>query len=240
MFEGQIDVAAQDLRTTSSTRQHKLGTLGRASRGRQYRYGRAGAVDLAAGKLVTTAAVVANHQNIAVLTGAINATIVTATLGATAATADQYAGGTLTVNDSTGAGIDYAIKGNKAAASSGAITIYLETTEPLKVALTTSSKVSLNTNDFDAVVISAGAVALKAVGVPNVAVTAAYYAWFQTKGRCSILSDGVIGIGSGAIISDAVNGAVEVEVAGTVTQRIGTARQATVDAKYYPIDLRLE
>ena len=112
--------------------------------------------------------------------------------------------------------------------------------EGVATALTTSSKVSLTTNPWADTIIAAGAVALFCNGAPNVAVTAASYYWSQTGGIASILSDGVITKGAGAILSDAVNGAVEVEVAGTVTQRVGTAIEATVDAKYYPIYMTLE
>lgn len=238
MFTGTKEITMQEARKTSATRNEALGTIGRAG-GKLYRYGRAGAVDLAAGKLVVTKARVANHANMAVaVAAAIGATTVKATLGGTAATEDQYAGGILTVNDSTGAGVTYAVKGNGAQSStSGTVIVYLA--EPLTVALTTSSKVTLDVNPGDGVVISPAAVAHVPYGVPNVAVTAAYYAWFQYQGYCSVLSDGVIGKGSGAIISDAVNGAVEVEAAGTVTRRVGTAIEATVDAKYYPVKLEL-
>lgn len=232
-------VTAQELRTQSSTRLHRLGRLFvDQESGKAYRYGRAGAVNLAAGKLTVGKAHVANHVNIAVVSGAQFGTVVVATVGATAATADQYAGGTLTVNDSTGAGVTLRVKGNSAATSSGTITIYLA--EALPLALTTSSKVSLNVNLYDGVIVSPSAVAHVPAGVPNIAVTAAYYAWFQTKGRCSVLSDGIIGKGSGAIISDAVDGAIEVEVAGTVTARVAKAVEATVDAKYYAVDLCID
>lgn len=239
MFLGVKEITMQQARSISSTRNESLGQIAVASNGRLYRYGRAGAVDLAAGKLVVGKAQVANHVNLAVQTAAaIGATTLKLTLGGTAATEDQYAFGSATVNDSTGAGISYAVKGNGAQTSTtGVVTVYLA--EPLTVALTTSSKVSLNVNAGDGVIVSPSAVAHVPYGVPNVAVTAAYYAWFQFQGRCSVLSDGVIGKNSGAIISDAVDGAVEVEVAGTVTRRVGTAIEATVDAKYYAIKLEL-
>lgn len=232
-------IGEQDVRSTSTTRGGtSLGQYGGTPDGRIYRWGLAGAVDLSPGKVAVTPAIVTNHINVVVAAAVgTNEFTVTATLGATAATADQYAGGFLTVNDAAGEGISYLIEGNSAAASSGVITVSLA--EPVKVALTTSSEVTLHVNPMADLVIAPGAVANQAVGVPNVLVDDLDYAWLQVRGYCSVLSDGVIGKGSGAILSDAVNGAVEVEVAGTVTQRVGTAPEATVDTEYRTLNLTL-
>jgi hypothetical protein len=236
-----LQLEAQDVYETSSTKVHELGAKAVTSGGRVYRYAQAGAVNLAAGKVTVTPAKVSNHTNIAVAAAAaLGATEVSVTLGATAATADQYVDGFLVVIDSTGAGQTMRIRGHVAIASGGTGSIYLK--EPLQVALTTSSKVSLVYNPWASTVISPNATGVSQVcnGVPNVAVTAAYYYWSQTGGIASVLSDGVIAKGAGAILSDAVDGALETEVAGTVTQRVATAPEATVDAKYYPLYLTLD
>lgn len=240
MFTQRVSLTTQDARKVSATKLHDLGAVAETADGRVFRYSRAGAVDLAAGKVTTSAAKVTNHTNNAVATAAVvGARQVNLTLaGATATTLDQYADGYLVVNDSAGVGSAYRLEGNPVIASSG--TGIVQLAEGVATALTTSSKVSLQPNPWADTIISASAVALFCNGAPNVAVTAAYYYWSQTGGMASVLSDGVIGKGSGAILSDAVNGAVEVEVAGTVTQRVGTAVEATVDTKYYPIFLTLE
>lgn len=241
MFRGQHELAAQDLHATSSTQLEKLGIVGETIDGRKFRYAKAGAVNLAAAKICVAEAVAGNHQDIAVAAAAaVGDTQVTVTLGATAATANQYAEGFLTVISSTGLGYSYRISGHPAAASAGSLTVTLDATEPLQVALATSSKVTLTKNPWKDIIVAPNAVAHRAVGVPSVALTAAYFGWVQTKGDAPVLSDGVIGKGSGAILSDAVAGAVEVEVAGTVTNRVGRAPEATVDAKYYLIDLCID
>lgn len=232
-------VRAQALRDISSTKQQRLGTKEETLDGRVYRYALAGAVALAPGKVTVAAAHAANHVNIVVAAAvAAGAQKVTATLGATAAAADLYADGQLCVNDATGEGVSYLISGHAAAASAGVISVNLD--EPVKVALTTSSEVSLLKSPFASVIVSPSAVAHRPVGVPNVAITAAYYGWLQTKGDCSVLSDGVITKGAGAILSDAVDGALEIEVAATVTSRVGIAPEATVDTEYRIINLTLE
>lgn len=232
-------VYAQDFRDISSTKQMPLGTKGETRDGRLYRYALAGAVNLAAGKITIAEASAANHTNRLLTTAAaLGATKVSVPLGATAAAADLYADGQLVVNDNTGEGTSYLIASHAAASSSG--TLVANLIDPIKVALDTTTEVSLIRNRFAGIVVSANSVAAQAVGVPNVPITAAFYGWVQTGGECSVLSDGIIGKGSGAIISDAVNGAVEVEVAGTVTQRVGYAPEATVDTEYRAIVLTLE
>lgn len=239
MFTASLQLSAQELNTTASTQRHTLGSIGVTADGRIFRYSLAGAVDLSAGKLVTSQAKVANHTNAtAAAAAAVGDRTVSVTVGATAVTADQYKDGYLTVIDVAGVGQNLRIAGNTACSSSGTTVVSLQ--DPLTVALTTSSKVSLVYNPWASTIISASAVALFACGVPQLSVTAGYYHWAQTGGMASVLSDGVIGKASGAIISDAVNGAVEVEVAGTVTQRVGTAPEATVDAKYYPLYLTID
>lgn len=232
-------VYAQDFRDISSTKQLALGTRGETRDGRKYRYALAGAVTLAPGKLNAAAAHVANHVNVAVAAAvAVGGTKVTATLGATAMTAAYYQDGYLTVNDAAGEGISYLIGSNPAADSSGVATANL--VDPVEVALTTSSEVSFIANPWSAVIVNPGAVAHREVGVANVSITAAYYGWLQTGGDCAVLSDGVITKGAGAIASDAVAGAVEIEVAGTVTQRVGFAPEATVDTEYRTIVLTID
>lgn len=118
----------------------------------------------------------------------IGDTVVTPTLGATAATLNQYQDGWLIVNDATGEGYTYKIKSNPAADASAtcAITLY----DPIQVALTTSSEVTLVPNPFSGVVISSATAASNTiiVGVPSIAVTASYYFWAQFRGVCSCLA----------------------------------------------------
>lgn len=232
-------VREQAFRDISSTKQVRLGAIDETVDGRKYRYALAGGVTLAPGKICVAAAHVANHVNIVVAAAvAAGAQKVTATLGATAATAEQYSDGYLVVNDAAGEGINYLISGHAAVASAGVISVNLA--EPVEVALTTSSEVSLIANPYSAVIVAPGAVAHRPVGVPNVSITNAYYGWLQTGGDCSVLSDGIITKGAGAILSDAVAGAVEIEVAATVTSRVGIAPEATVDTEYRTVTLTID
>lgn len=223
-------VREQAFRDISSVQLVPLGSYDETLDGRGYRYARAGATTLDPGKLAVNADLVANHTNIVVAAAvAVGAVKVTATLGATAATADQYRDGFLTVNDAAGEGITYRISGHPSAGSAGVISVNLA--EPVEVALTTSSEVTLKKNPYADVVISATDQADQAVGVPNVSITNAYCGWLQTKGECAVLADEAVTKGLALTIGTGVAGAVEA-LDGLGEQQIGVASEALVDTEY--------
>ena len=238
MFAAEMQITDQDARSvTSVTGGAKLGQIASTSGGRTYRYALAGGSNLVAGNLQVNADVVANHVNRPVAAAvAIGGTTVTVTLGATAATADQYADGYMTVNDVTGEGISYGVSGNLAAASSGTLTVYLK--EPITVALTTSSEVTMTVHPYSAVVISATDQADQPVGVPNTAVTAAYYCWLQVGGICSVLWDEAVTKGLALTIGTGTAGAVEA-LDGAGEPQIGIATMAGVDTENQPAYLTM-
>lgn len=230
-LQRQRTVVAQDFRDISSTKQEMLGALSETADGRKYRYALAGAVALSPGKICVNADLVANHtdQNIAV-SGVAGDTKVSLTLGATAATANQYQDGYLVINDATGEGINYLIAGHPAADSAGTLVVNLA--EPLEAAVTaTTTQYTLKANNYSGVVISIADQADQCVGVPNVAVTAAYYAWLQTHGECAVLADEAVTKGLALTIGSSTVGAVEaLDAAGE--HQIGVASEALVDTEY--------
>lgn len=232
-------VSDQDVRDVATVKQMRWGSVRETWDGKRFRYGQAGAVDLAHGKVNVAAAAVANHTNRVVAAAvAVGGTKVTATLGATAAAASAYADGRLVVNDSTGEGIDYGIKDHAAVLSAGVISVRLD--DPVKIALTTASEVSLVASPWYGAIVSPSAIAHRPVGVNNVDIPAANTGFFQVRGDCPVLIDGTPTKGAGVIISDAVNGAVEIEVAATVGSRIGRMPEAGVDTEYYTVTLAIE
>jgi hypothetical protein len=230
MLTQRLSLTNQDARKLSSTRLHQIGSIAETADGRVYRYSRAAAVALDAGKLNINADLIANHTNCAVAAAvAVGATEVTATLGATAATLDQYRDGLLVVNDATGEGINYLINGNMAADSAGTIRVTLD--EPIAVALTTSSEVTLKYNTYDNVIISIADQADQPVGVNNIAVTASYYCWLQTRGECAVLADEAVTKGAILTIGSSTVGAVEA-VDAVAEPVVGVASEALVDTEY--------
>lgn len=233
---GIREISVQDTRTESSTKQEQLGARAFTDDGREWVYVKNGAVALAPGKLVVNADEVANHVNQSVAAAAAVGDLrVQVTLGATAATENQYQDGFLTINDAAGEGISYRIAGHGAADASADLWIDLD--EPVKVALTTSSEASLH-SPHSGVIVSVADQADFALGVPNIAITAAYYGWLQTRGHCAVLADEIIAKGAAVTTGSSVVGAVEaVDAAGEA--QIGIAEQATVDTEYRPIFLTL-
>lgn len=235
MSTGYQRITAQALREINVNQKQEIGQVSVARGSELYVYGKAGASNLGAGKLSVAEAIVADHTTMsAQAAAAIGATQIKVTLGATAATADQYADGYAIISDGTGKGIAYQIAGNGAAALSTTCTINLY--DPVTVALVaTTSKVSLIKNPAKDVVEST--TLAKAVGVPNVAVTAAYFGWFQKTGVASVLSDGTPAKNTELIQSNGTAGAVEVKVETDVIEVVGYANETLVNTKYHAVSL---
>jgi len=237
-FTGPLQIELQDVRKTSTSQNHSLGIVAYTRDGRQFRYGRAGAVALTAGQVMQIPAVVPNHQALVTAAAVANSTKVTVTLGATAATADQYKDGYLVIRDTntTGAGQSFPINGNSVGASSGTCEIYIG--EGVQEALTSASVSNLELSPYGGILVSSTAdTTERVVGVAQVDVPIANYAWFQTVGVASVLGNGTITKGAGVIKSATTAGAVDIEATGTITQRIGMAQQTGTTAKYNTVYL---
>lgn len=240
-FTSPLQIELQDVRAVSTSKNHLLGAVAYTSDGRQFAYGQAGAVALVAGKLAQIPAVVANHQALVTTAAAVGAVKVTVTLGGTAATADQYRDGYLVVRDTstTGSGQALPVVGNSAQTSTtGTVDVYLA--EGVAEALTTASVSNLELSPFGGVLISDHTVTTeRVVGVPQVDVPAASYAWFQVSGVSSVLGNGTITKGTGLIPSATTDGAVDAEGTSAITQRLGLAQQTGTSAKYNTVWLSI-
>jgi len=231
-FTGTLQISAQDIYKVSTSKLVRLGAQGATRDGRLFRYGLAGAVTLAAGKICQIPAVVANHQNIAVQTAAVvGDNFLAVTVGATAVTAGQYDDGYVVGFDASGVGQTLQIQGTPAFSSAGTNSLALF--DPIATAITTSGKVNLELNPYAGTLVYAtGATTEFCVGVPNVAIAAGSYGWFQTRGVASVLTNGAITKGSGVIPGQTTAGSVDIEAAATITQRVGTALQTGTTTKY--------
>lgn len=233
-------VLEQDIHQISSTQQGALGLVAETKDGRQFRYGLAGASNLAIGKLVQQPAVVTTHQNV-VIAGSAGDMTVTVTLGATNnMTADQYKDGYVVGLSGTGAGQTVRIRTHGAIALSTAGTLYLA--EPLTTTFASTPKASLVLNPYSGGIISSTADTTQQVtGVPIITVTAAYYAWFQVKGIAGVLVNGTPAAGAGLIKSATTAGAADVEGTSAVTQRIGQVYDTTaVSTSYVTANLNIQ
>lgn len=205
-----------------------LGAEITADDGAVFRYAKVGGSDIAAGVVVQSPALVADHLTRTLATSfASGSYTVSVPLGATAATLGQYVGGKMVVVDGTGAGSQYGIVNSPATLASGTMQITLE--QPLTAALDNTSVVSLIPNLYNGVIINPTSPTGTAVGVTVGDATADSYVFIQVAGPCPVLADGSISAGAAISPSNATAGAVE---AGVLAQGIiGRAIEAGVSTK---------
>jgi hypothetical protein len=238
--QGPIQIAPRNLWSSSATPEAPLGARFEMSDGRVFRYCRAGAVALVAGNVVQAPAQLVNHQQLTPSAAAAGATTLVAALGATAATANQYAGGWAIIDTTPGEGYMYPISGHAAVASSGTITLALDRASGIEVALTTSSRVSLQANPYNGVIQSpvttlTGAV----VGVAIYPIAINGYGWVQTHGPAAVLIAGTPGVGLAVVVPATAAGAVVIDGAAAATKVVGSMMVTGVDGKIQAVLLNI-
>src|SRR3990167_6826760 len=174
-LSGPAQIAAQGVLDESSSQLHVLGTYMETNDGRGFRYCKVGATSTVAGKVYQGKALDATNDQPsgghAVAAAAIGATAVTTTATLTV-TADEFAGGYLSVVVTPGEGYTYRIKGH-AAATTAVVTMNLE--DPIQVALTTASNVIWAQHPYNGITIEPGTPTAAIVGVATHIITNAEY-----------------------------------------------------------------
>ena len=189
---------------------HTLGERIVTPDGRAFRYARAGSgAALVTGNLLQSPAEDTADQNIAATAAAVGATSITT--ASMTVTANQYAGGYVTVTVTPGLGQTFRIR-EHAAFTAAAATFTLE--DPVQVALTTDSRLDFHPNPFNGVIQMPGTRSSAPVGVTVNDITASQYGWIQVGGPCNVLSNGALTVGSVVVAADNA-GAVEVGANGT-------------------------
>lgn len=228
-------ITAADLTSNTALQQHNLGERATTGDGRYFRYAKAGGVTLVPGTLQQAPVEVTNHQGLTPAAAAIGATSVTVTLGATAATANQYSGGWLMVTITPGQGYQYKILSHPAADASASLILTLS--DPIVVALTTSSRVDLVLNPYSGVIINPTTATSAPVGVAVTAITNAQYGWIQVAGVACILSDGGSTVGTNVSASNATAGAVEAAVTAQAAIGVAVTGVATTDYGAFKLNI---
>ena len=224
-----INLVAQEIFSESSEQFHVLGTLGVDKYGDRYRYVQAGAVALVTGNLLQEAVEDTQFRSMACAAArAVGKDEVSVTLGTTAVTANMFDDGQLWVESSTGIGQQFRIKKHGTASAAVACSFTLD--RPLKIALTTSSQISVRKSAYDGVIqypitTQTGG----AVGVALYAQTAVYFGWVKSGGDCPVLfdtgtntSNGVTGLVPSAGVAGSVKPAAETDASPIY---IGYARE---------------
>jgi len=226
------NLISQAIYDESQYQQHVLGAWGIDKYGNKYRYVKAGASALVAGNLLQEPAEDTNFRSMAVYAAAaIGDESVQVTLGGTAVTANLFDEGELYVESSTGIGQHFRIERHDVqATTTGVCTFYLD--RPLKVALTTSSQVTVRKNPYKGVIQFPTTKTGGAVGAALYAMTANYFGWIQSGGPTAVLFDtgGNTAADAGAVSpSQAVAGSVK--VFATSSDVVGNAIEvASVDS----------
>jgi hypothetical protein len=235
-LSGSTQVGGQPLFSSSATQNHVLGELMFSPDGRAFRYCLAGATALVPGKLQQAAAEdTSNLQNLTVSVSSVGATTVTTTSTVTL-TANQAAGGILSITSATtGAGYSYRIKSHPAA-TAAVVTFTLE--DPIITATTGTVKVDITTSPYSKVVVNPTTATSAPVGVAIYPITDAQYGWIQVKGACPVLvDDQTVVVGTNVAASNQAAGAIEPHTG--VQALVGTALTGGATTDYVQVLLNL-
>lgn len=232
------ELSISSLHETSAKAQHLLGQKMELPNGDIFRYCKAGGSNLVIGNVQQAPAPVADHVNQVIgASASVGDTEVTVTLGATAATADQYAGGYLVINDATGEGHTYPVLSHPAHAGTGDLVVTLR--EPIRVALTVDvSEYTLVANPYNGVIIAPTTETGPAVGVAPIAIPTTHFGWLQTHGVCSTLIAGTPGAGISVARSDTTAGAAE--IGDGILQPIGAMVNTGVSGEHNAVRLQID
>lgn len=238
-LSGPAVVAAQGILNESSTAQATVGSYMETSDGRGFRYTKVGATATVAGKVYQSKALDATNDQPsgghAVAAAAIGDTAIVTTATLTV-TANEFQGGYIAVVVTPGAGYTYKIKSH-AAATTAVVTMNLE--DPIKIALTTDSRVIWCANPYNGVVIEPGTPTGRIVGVAPTIITAEYYGWLQTKGVASVLFTGTGA--AGKVVGSLTGGTSGSMAPAIAATNIGGEHMATgITTEYSLIYLRID
>lgn len=225
------------------TQQVAIGARAVDRLGRSYRYVKVGAADLVAGNVLQGPATVANHLANTPPAVAVDATSFTYTPGATLGAASLYKDGYLEVDTTPGNGYMYGVDDHLAFASATAFTLNLHKDDPVKVALTTSSRVGLIPNPFNGVIQFPVTTATGIlVGVAISAIPTTKFGWIQTWGPAAVLINGTPALGAYVVSpSGTTAGSVDVITAVNLVtaQIVGTMMQIGVSTKNNAVFLKI-
>lgn len=233
-------LSASQFTETGATRLVDLGARKvQDTTGRIWHYGKAGGSNLSRGKLAVAATIDAQRINLSFATApAIGDKRVQVTIGTGNAAEDDFADGWFVVQDGTGEGRAYPIEGHSAITASTAGWFRLKEQIDTAGALA-EVNVDLVKNFYDGIVISVPDQADLIAGVPNVAVTASEFAWFQTYGPCAVWFDEAVTNGAMLTIGTGTSGAVEMLDAAGEPMVGHVAGTAGVDTEYQLVDLQI-
>ena len=229
VFKANSATEYQDVFVASSSQSTDLGAYATTADGREFRYAYDGGTALVAGKLYQAPAEdTSNYENLAVSAASVGATTVTITSSATIV-ANALSGGFMVVTQTPGLGQTYKIASNTAVSSATGCVLTLE--DPIRVALTTSSKIDVFPSAFNGILVQPTSQTSSPVGVAVKSTSGTQYAWIQSHGPVGVLASGAITAGQPVAVSTTVAGAVQAATSGTQTI-VGYALTGIADTDY--------
>ena len=232
-------LAGQDVYVDSTTQLMPLGTYMETNDGRGFRYMKVGAVATVPGMAYQSSALDATNLQpsggLAVAAAAVGTNVVTITASITL-TANQLAGGYMSIDVTPGQGQLYKIKSNTAVSSAANCVVTLE--DNIRVALTTASRCILTPNPYNGIVVDPGTATGCCVGVAHTIIAAGDYGWIQTKGvaSCLFTGTGVAGKAVG-LLTGGTSGSLAPAIAGT--QIIGHNIATSITGEYAFVQVTL-
>lgn len=222
---------------------HGLGAQGTTADGRKFRWAKAGGSNLVVGNMLQASAADTDHDDITVRATAAGSTelLITTGSGSGALDANEYAGGYAVIDTTPGLGYIYKISHHAAIAASTNGSIFLMAEDPIQVALTASSKVTLIKNPYNGVIQTpANTLTGACVGACVYPITAGQYGWIQTFGPCGVLTGGTPAVGSAVVVPGDTAGEVVTDPANAAVQIVGVMMIVGRDGKVCPVHLTLD
>jgi hypothetical protein len=231
----------QGLYTSSTTAVHPVGQMAEADGGRKFRYVKAGGSALVVGNALQGPAEDADHDDITVRVTAAGATelLITTGSGNGALDVNEYAGGWAVIDTTPGLGYMYRIKNHAAIAASTNGALILEDDDPIQVALTASSKVTLVKNPYSGVIQAPVTTATGVcVGGCVYPIGANEYGWIQTGGPGAALIAGTPAKGQPVTSTSSAAGSLAVHSAelSNVAYMMVTGRDGKVLPVFWVLD----
>ena len=236
---GPVMISGQDVLQSSTTQQLPLGVYAETNDGRGFRYAYVGAVATVPGMVYQGPAQDTTNQNpsggLSIAAAAVGATTVTLTSSITLAK-NALAGGYMSVAVTPGQGQNYKILSNTAVTGVAGMVITLE--DPIRVALTTASKIVCQANPYNGIVVAPATLTNIAVGVPSAIFALNTYCWIQVRGAASCFQTGTGTCGTAlGVLQGGTIGSLAPAIAGTpiLARALGT----NVTGEYDLVDLAI-
>ena len=238
-FGGNPAIYDLDPYEESLYQQHPLGAIAFTNDGRKFRYCRPVATTVT-GDCYSSAGQSSTFETMAVpAIEPIGEDEIGVTNGTTTVAANDFDEGYLMISSSTGIGQYSKIKSHTTGGSGAAITYTIE--DPLKVAIATTSKVTVIKNPYDDVIIQATTPVASTAGIACKAITTAYYGWIQTGGPAACLWDASVSAVDTLGVSSSTTTAGAVRVAAAGSEVIGLSMQVVpVSAYVGPVFLTID